>query len=88
MSESLKPVSETVKALREGRGLSQANLSKAIGFTPVYMYEIERGRKIPTDGEVFFKLAQFYKVPFTPLLKAAFNENYLRVRAKFPEDEQ
>jgi transcriptional regulator with XRE-family HTH domain len=86
MSETLKPVSETLKALRKEHGLTIASLATGADLSCVYISEMESGRKVPTDGKMLFKLAQFYKFPFTPLLKAAFNQAYMKVRAKYPED--
>jgi len=86
MSESIKPVSETLKALRKSHGLTIAALADGAGLSRIYVSEMESGRKVPTDGAMLFKLAQFYNVPFTPLLKAAFNQAYMKVRAKYPED--
>ena len=37
---------EMIKAVREGRDMSQKELAEALGFTPQYLCDLEKGRRL------------------------------------------
>lgn len=60
-----------IARLREGRGLTQAELGKAIGLSRQRVTQLEGGRKTWPSPEVFNSLARALEVPVTELLEAA-----------------
>ena len=54
-------VAETLRELRQKKGVSQEKLSEAIDSHQVYISEIENGKKIPSLS-VIYKTAQFFNL--------------------------
>lgn len=54
-------VSETLRELRQKKGVSQEKLAEAIDSHQVYISEIENGKKIPSLS-VIYKTAQFFNL--------------------------
>ena len=52
-------VAETLRELRQKKGVSQEKLAEAIDSHQVYISEIENGKKIPSLS-VIYKTAQFF----------------------------
>jgi transcriptional regulator with XRE-family HTH domain len=43
---------QTIRELREGRGLTQLQLGNMLGVTPVTVYNWERGQHMPTAPQL------------------------------------
>ena len=54
-------VAETLRELRQKKGVSQEKLAEAIDSHQVYISEIENGKKIPALA-VIYKTAQFFNL--------------------------
>ena len=54
-------VAETMRELRQKKGISQEKLAEAIDSHQVYISEIENGKKIPSLP-VIYKAAQFFNL--------------------------
>ena len=54
-------VAETLRELRQKKGISQEKLAEAIDSHQVYISEIENGKKIPSLS-VIYKTAQFFNL--------------------------
>ena len=54
-------VAETLRGLRQKKGVSQEKLAEAIDSHQVYISEIENGKKIPSLS-VIYKTAQFFNL--------------------------
>lgn len=54
-------VAETLRELRQKKGVSQEKLAEAIDSHQVYISEIENGKKIPSQS-VIYKTAQFFNL--------------------------
>ena len=54
-------VAETLRELRQKKGVSQEKLAEAIDSHQVYISEIENGKKIPSLA-VIYKTAQFFNL--------------------------
>lgn len=54
-------VAETLRELRQKKGVSQEKLAEAIDSHQVYISEIENGKKIPSLS-VIYKIAQFFNL--------------------------
>lgn len=54
-------VAETLRELRQKKGVSQEKLAEAIDSHQVYISEIENGKKIPSLS-VNYKTAQFFNL--------------------------
>lgn len=54
-------VAETLRELRQKKGVSQEKLAEAIDSHQVYISEIENGKKIPSLS-VIYKIARFYNL--------------------------
>lgn len=54
-------VAETLRELRQKKGVSQEKLAEAIDSHQVYISEIENGKKIPSLS-VIYKTAQFFNL--------------------------
>lgn len=52
---------ETLRELRQKKGVSQEKLAEAIDSHQVYISEIENGKKIPSLS-VIYKTAQFFNL--------------------------
>ncbi|MBS7260673.1 MAG: helix-turn-helix transcriptional regulator, partial [Treponema sp.] len=52
---------ETLRELRQKKGVSQEKLAEAIDSHQVYISEIENGKKIPSLS-VIYKTAQFFNI--------------------------
>ena len=56
-----KAVAQTVRELRQNKGISQEKLADAIDSHRVYISEIENGKKTPSL-EVIYKTAKFFNI--------------------------
>ena len=68
-------VAETLRELRQKKGISQEKLAEAIDSHQVYISEIENGKKIPSLP-VLYKAAQFFDLSLselTALIEAKMN---------------
>ena len=54
-------VAETLRELRQKKGVSQEKFAEAIDSHQVYISEIENGKKIPSQS-VIYKTAQFFNL--------------------------
>lgn len=54
-------VAETLRELRQKKGVSQEKLAEAIDSHQVYISEVENGKKIPSLS-VIYKTAQFFNL--------------------------
>lgn len=54
-------VAETLRELRQKKGVSQEKLAEAIDSHQIYISEIENGKKIPSLS-VIYKTAQFFNL--------------------------
>ncbi|MBQ9623115.1 MAG: helix-turn-helix transcriptional regulator, partial [Treponema sp.] len=54
-------VGETLRELRQKKGVSQEKLAEAIDSHQVYISEIENGKKIPSLS-VIYKIARFFNL--------------------------
>ena len=54
-------VAETLRELRQKKGVSQEKLAEAIDSHQLYISEIENGKKIPSLS-VIYKTAQFFNL--------------------------
>lgn len=54
-------VAETLRELRQKKGVSQEKLAEAIDSHQVYISEIENGKKTPSLN-VIYKIAQFFNL--------------------------
>jgi len=54
-------VAETLRELRQKKGVSQEKLAEAIDSHQVYIFEIENGKKIPSLS-VIYKIARFFNL--------------------------
>lgn len=54
-------VAETLRELRQKKGVSQEKLAEAIDSHQVYISEIENGKKIPSLS-VIYKAARFFNL--------------------------
>ena len=54
-------VAETMRELRQQKGISQEKLAEAIDSHQVYISEIENGKKIPSLP-IIYKAAQFFNL--------------------------
>ena len=59
-------VAETLRELREQKGVSQEKLADAIDSHQVYISEIENGKKIPSLP-VLYKTARYFDLSLTEL---------------------
>ncbi len=68
-------VAETLRELREKKGVSQEKLADAIDSHQVYISEIENGKKIPSLP-VLYKTARYFDLSlseFAALIEAKMN---------------
>ena len=54
-----KAVAQTVRTLRQNKGISQEALAEAINSHQVYISEIENGKKIPSLP-ILYKTAKYF----------------------------
>ena len=67
MAPTTRQIGMTLRALRETKGLSQAQLARKAKITREYVNRLEAGRNDPTVG-VLQRLAKALGVPVTRLL--------------------
>ena len=60
-------VAETLRELREQKGVSQEKLADAIDSHQVYISEIENGKKIPSLP-VLYKTARYFDLSLSELI--------------------
>lgn len=61
-------MSQMLKTLREGRGLSFDELSAAVGRSKTYLWGLESGKFTNPSTKVCTSLANFYDIPVSSLL--------------------
>lgn len=66
-----KKFGELLRTLREERGILLKELAKNMGWSVVYLSDIERGRRNPPARDYVEKMANFLKVKVANLLDAA-----------------
>jgi len=59
---------------RRHRKMNLREVSNLVGLSPIYISEIETGRKIPLTGESLMKLASFYGLDIAELTRLAFQD--------------
>ena len=59
---------------RRRRKKNLREVSNDIGLSPVYISELETGRKIPLKGDSLVKLARYYDLDPAELTKLAFQD--------------
>ena len=59
---------------RRRRKMNLREVSNAVGLSPIYISEIETGKKIPLNGESLIKLARFYGLDPAELTRTAFQD--------------
>lgn len=57
--------------LREARKVSVREVSQEVGISAPYLFQVEFGKRALTDPVMFNKLAAYYGIPVTELLKLA-----------------
>ncbi|MBX6423340.1 helix-turn-helix domain-containing protein [Thermosulfurimonas sp. F29] len=62
---------KTLRRARKNAGLTLKNVAEAMGWSIVYLSDVERGRRNPPKPEMMLKLAQIVGVPAGVLLEAA-----------------
>jgi transcriptional regulator with XRE-family HTH domain len=68
MLPNVNRVAETLKALRDRRGLTQAELADKAELSRGYLIRLEQGKQDPTLG-VLRRLAKALNVPLTRLVR-------------------
>jgi len=63
-------LAERIRAAREGRGLSRAQVADAVGISPSYVEKLERGHSIPTV-DVAGRLAKVLGIPHEAFFREA-----------------
>lgn len=77
-----------VKTLRKSHGLKASELARRLGISRMYLYEIERGRRVPIRGYVLWKIADYFGVSNSSLLRLAMEDTCERVSNRlFRENE-
>jgi transcriptional regulator with XRE-family HTH domain len=61
---------EKLRTLRQKHGITQQQLGDRFGFSDVYVYYLETGKRKPT-AELVLKLAKFFNVTTDALLDDA-----------------
>lgn len=61
-------VGETLRKLRERRGVTQVELARATGVTQTYIAKLESGAKVNPSLSVMMNLARALRVELTDLL--------------------
>jgi transcriptional regulator with XRE-family HTH domain len=61
------------------------DVSNAVGLSPIYISEIETGKKIPLNGDSLVKLAGFYGLDPAELTRLAFQD---KAEKKIQEGEE
>jgi transcriptional regulator with XRE-family HTH domain len=59
---------------RRGKKLNLREVSNLVGLSPIYISELETGKKIPLNGDSLVKLAGFYGLDPAELTKLAFQD--------------
>lgn len=63
-----KSVAQTIRELRQNKGISQEKLAEAINSHQVYISEIENGKKLPSLI-ILFNIAKFFDLSLTDFIK-------------------
>ena len=77
---SVMKFGEKLKEQRGKAGLSQEELGEALGITRRTLVNYENGKSYPQDRNVYFKLAEFFKVDVNYFLTE--NEEFLTLAAE------
>lgn len=64
-------LSQVLTEARVSRGLTQREAANYLGITPMFLSELESGKKIPTKGKALETIADFYKISYQELLAIA-----------------
>jgi transcriptional regulator with XRE-family HTH domain len=59
---------------RRHRKMNLREVSNLVGLSPIYISELETGKKIPLNGDSLVKLAGFYGLDPAELTKLAFQD--------------
>ena len=59
---------------RRRRKMNLREVSDIVGLSPIYISEIETGKKIPINGNSLEKLAKFYELDPAELTRMAFKD--------------
>jgi len=59
---------------RRRRKMNLRELSNFVNLSPIYISEIETGKKIPLNGDALIKLAHFFELDPGELTKMAFQD--------------
>ncbi len=68
-------VAETLRELRQKKGISQEKLADAIDSHQVYISEIENGKKIPSL-QTIYKAARFFGISLSDFVKIIEDKMY------------
>jgi transcriptional regulator with XRE-family HTH domain len=61
MKGLLKTIGNELRNIRQGKDISLKEVAEKAGVSTMYISEIERDKKVPSD-EVVYKLADIYKI--------------------------
>jgi transcriptional regulator with XRE-family HTH domain len=70
-TESVSKLGAHLKALREKRGLSLAQVGEEVGLSPSYIFYLESGQRQKPHPDNLYRLARFYGVLAEDLLALA-----------------
>jgi transcriptional regulator with XRE-family HTH domain len=59
---------------RRRRKMNLREVSNEVGLSPIYISEIETGKKVPLNGDGLVKLAGFYSLDPAELTRMAFRD--------------
>ena len=62
-----KSVAQTIRELRQNKGVSQEKLAEAINSHQVYISEIENGKKLPSLF-ILYNIAKFFDLTLTEFI--------------------
>lgn len=71
---SKKSIGERLKSLRSAKGLSQIEISEALGLSRSHYSQVELGKQFPTYA-VLFRIAEFYDKSYEWILHGSSVEN-------------
>ena len=73
-------ICELFKTTREKKGLSIAEVSRKTGVSIGYLYEIERGQKIPGKSDKVKSICNFYGLNTRDVISAIYDEKIERMK--------
>ena len=63
-------LSDIIHLERHKRRETLKKIGNAIGCSPIYLSDIENGKRLPMDGEIVNRIAKYYGLDFEKLIKA------------------